>query len=69
VETLEEAAVFLYIGSMEASSSASETEPVWDLIDSEDAQTVDHLLVQNKHKRLLLLLLLLLLLFIHSFIL
>jgi hypothetical protein len=52
VEILEGAAVFLSTGLMAASSAASATEPVWDLTGSEDVQTVDHLLVKNKHKRI-----------------
>lgn len=47
--TLEEVAVFPGIGLMEASSVTSVTEPAWDLPGSEDAQTLDPLLVQNTY--------------------
>lgn len=49
METLEEVAVFPGIGLMEASSATFATEPAWDLPGSEDAQTLDPLLVQNTY--------------------
>jgi hypothetical protein len=45
VEILEGAAVFPSTDLKAVSSAAFATEPVWDLTGSEDAQTVDHLLV------------------------
>jgi len=42
--------VFPSTGLKEASSVTSVKEPAWNLPGSEDAQTLDPLLVQKKHK-------------------